>query len=133
MARQLMAYTNGYPYLVSRLCQLLDTSVTEKLVNKSVVWSRTGLDEAVKLLLEDNTLFQSLTGKLVNYPELKRAIKSILMEGEKIAYNRQQESIMQLEMYGFIRNDHNTVVISNRIFETLLYNLFLSDEELDDN
>ena len=95
MAKQLMAYTNGYPYLVSRLCQLLDTSVTEKLVNKSVVWSRTGLDEAVKLLLlEDNTLFQSLTGKLVNYPELKRAIKSILMEGEKIAYNRQQESIM---------------------------------------
>ena len=35
-----------------------------------------------------------------------------------------------MEMYGFIKNNHNTVAISNRIFETLLYNLFLSDEEI---
>ena len=33
-------------------------------------------------------------------------------------------------MYGLIRNDHNTVRVANRIFETRLYNLFLSDEEL---
>jgi len=36
-------------------------------------------------------------------------------------------------MYGLIRNDHNTVRIANRIFETMLYNLFLSDEELKQN
>ena len=36
-------------------------------------------------------------------------------------------------MYGLIRNDHNTVKIANRIFETRLYNLFLSDEELKNN
>ena len=36
-------------------------------------------------------------------------------------------------MFGFIRNDHNTVRIDNRIFETRLYNLFLSDEELKSN
>ena len=44
--------------------------------------------------------------------------------------NSQQEEITQLAMYGLIRNDHNTVRIANRIFETMLYNLFLSDEEL---
>ena len=35
-----------------------------------------------------------------------------------------------MQIYGLIRNENNTVRVSNRIFETLLYNLFLSDEEL---
>ena len=30
---------------------------------------------------------------------------------------------------GLIKNDHNTVKVANTIFETLLYNLFLSDAE----
>ncbi|MBQ1311132.1 MAG: 9-O-acetyl-N-acetylneuraminate esterase, partial [Blautia sp.] len=93
-----------------------------------------GIDEAVKLILsESNTLFQSLTKILNNYPELKKAIRSILMEGTKLTYNAQQDAIVQLEMYGLIRYDHNTVRVANRIFETMLYNLFLSEEELRNN
>ena len=55
------------------------------------------------------------------------------MEGTRLAWNAQQAAIVQLQMYGLIRNDHNTVRIANRIFETMLYNLFLSDEELKSN
>ena len=92
------------------------------------------MDEAVKLLLEeDNTLFQSVTGKLSNYPELRASIRSILMEGTRLTWNAQQDAITQMQMYGLIRNDHNTVKVANRIFETMLYNLFLSDEELKNN
>ena len=134
IAKEIRGYTNGYPYLVSRICQLMDEKVAKTFKDLSEVWTRRGMDEAVKLLLEeDNTLFQSVTGKLSNYPELKAAIRSILMEGTKLAYNAQQESIQQMQMYGLIRNDHNTVRIANRIFETMLYNLFLSDEELKAN
>ena len=134
IAHQIRAYTNGYPFLVSRICQLLDENVGKSMGNLSMAWTRSGLDEAVKLLLsEDNTLFQSITGKLTNYPELKASIRSILMEGTKLTYNAQQESIQQMQMYGLIRNDHNTVRVANRIFETMLYNLFLSEEELKSN
>jgi hypothetical protein len=38
-----------------------------------------------------------------------------------------------MQMYGLIRNEHNTVRVANRIFETMLYNLFLSDDELRNN
>ena len=55
------------------------------------------------------------------------------MEGTKLTYNPDQEDISKIEMYGLIRNDHNTVRVANRIFETRLYNLFLSDEELKNN
>lgn len=126
-------YTNGYPFLVSRICELLDKTVS-KTMGISETWTRTGIDEAVKLLLsENNTLFQSLTKNLNNYPELKTSVRSILMEGTKLTYNAQQDAIVKMQMYGLIRNDHNTVRISNRIFETMLYNLFLSDEELKNN
>ena len=130
IAALLRDFTNGYPFLVSRICQLIDVEVSKKM-SLPDAWTQRGFDEAVKMLLvESNTLFQSLTGKLTNNPELKDSLRSILMEGERVAFNRNQEDIALLDMYGFIRNDEGAVRIDNRIFETVLYNLFLSDEEM---
>ena len=55
------------------------------------------------------------------------------MEGTKLTWNPDQAEIVHMQMHGLIRNDHNTVRVANRIFETRLYNLFLSDEELKNN
>jgi len=133
IARSIREYTNGYPFLVSRICQLIDEDVSKKM-SLAEAWTGRGMDEAVKLLLsENNTLFQSLTKNLNNYPELKAAIRSILMEGTKLTWNPDQDEIVQMQMYGLIRNDHNTVRVANRIFETRLYNLFLSEEEIKNN
>ena len=133
IAKSIRDYTNGYPFLVSRICQLLDEKIS-KTMGLSETWTDKGIDEAVKMLLsENNTLFQSITKNLENYPELKKAIRSILMEGTKITWNSDQEDIAYMQMYGLIRNDHNAVKVANRIFETRLYNLFLSDEELNNN
>ena len=55
------------------------------------------------------------------------------MEGTKLTWSPDNREIVQMEMYGLIQNDHNTVRIANRIFETRLYNLFLSEEELKNN
>lgn len=132
LATSIRDYTHGYPFLVSRICQLIDERlVPQKFDDLKAAWSSKGFNEAVKLLLaEKNSLFESLTAKLSNFPRLADEVRSMLMEGRVIAYNSLQESISQMEMYGFIRNEHNVVVIDNRIFEMLLYNLFLSDEEL---
>lgn len=71
------------------------------------VWTKEGFLEAVRLLLsENNTLFESLIGKLTDYPELKRMLKELLFTGKTISYTP-----------------------ANRIFDTLLYNHFLSEEE----
>ena len=133
VAKSIREYTNGYPFLVSRICQLIDEKVSNTL-KLSEAWTVRGIDEAVKLLLaENNTLFQSLTKNLNNYPEMKAAIRSILMEGTRLTWNPDQDDIVQMQMYGLIRNDYNTVRVANRIFETRLYNLFLSEEELKNN
>lgn len=133
IARLIWDYTNGYPFLVSRICQLMDEDVS-KTTSLAGAWTRQGVEEAVKqILAENNTLFQSLTKNLNALPEMKEAIRSILMEGTKLAWNPDQNEIVQMQMYGLIRDDNNMVRVSNRIFEMRLYNLFLSDEEMKNN
>ncbi len=125
-------YTSGYPYLVSRLCKNMDEEVaggTENFPDKKAAWTREGFMEAEKLLINDNnTLFQSLTGKLTDYPELRTVLYELLFAGKPIPYVAQNQYIEVAAMFGFIKNDKGTVAISNRIFETVLYNLFISEE-----
>ena len=135
IAKEIRACTNGYPFLVSRICQLTDERLVPDIFGDlSAAWTVRGMDEAVKLILaENNTLFQSLTKNLNSYPVLKSSLRSILMEGVRIPYNGQQDDIVRMQMYGLIRNDSGTIRVANRIFETMLYNLFLSEEKLVNN
>lgn len=124
-------YTNGYPYLVSRICQIIDEKlVPDVFVSFSEAWTLYGVDEAVKRILqEDSTLFDSIMGKLVNMPVIKEKLRQILMNGDKVAYLPDDDDIRLLRMYGFIVNNHNTVSVSNRIFEMRLYNYYIGESK----
>ena len=125
VAKQIRIYTNGYPFLVSRICELLDAGEWNNDVSE---WTNDAVEMAVKtIVVEKNTLFDSIMGKVKDYHGLKRQLESILLRGETIEYlpdNREQE---QLEMYGLIINRDNTVAVSNRIFEMRLYKYFLGE------
>lgn len=126
-------YTSGYPFLVSRLCKLMDEKIagTERFPDLCTVWTRAGVLEAVKMLLsEKNTLFESLIGKLNDYPELKNVIYLLLFQGQSIAYNPDDLAMDMALMFGFVKTENSTVQISNRIFETRLYNYFLTLPEV---
>ena len=127
-------YTSGYPYLVSRICKLVDEKIAggEKYPDKQSAWTKEGIKEAVKaLLIESNTLFESLTGRLSDHPRLKELLYSLLFTGKSVPYNPLNDSLKTAEMFGFIKNKEGNVAVANRIFETVLYNLFLSEEALD--
>lgn len=135
IAESIRGYTEGYPYLVSRICQLIDEKmVPEVFESYEEAWTLYGVDEAVKRILqEDNTFFDSVMGKLINMPELKVQLRNILMKGETVAYLPDDEEQRLLRMYGFIMNKHNTVAISNRIFEMRLYNYFIGESRKNDD
>lgn len=127
-------YTSGYPYLVSRICKLVDEKIAggENYPDKQSAWTKEGIKEAVKaLLMESNTLFESLTGRLSDHPRLKELLYSLLFTGKSVPYNPLNDSLKTAEMFGFIKNKEGNVAVANRIFETVLYNLFLSEEALD--
>ncbi|MDO5422660.1 MAG: AAA-like domain-containing protein [Eubacteriales bacterium] len=134
MVELIFDYTSGYPFLVSDICKILDEQIVgqEGFPDRSAAWTREGFLEALKrLLLEKNTLMESLVNKLTDYPELREMIYSILFGGERITFNPDNRALDIAGMFGFVRNERGSVVIANRIFETRLYNLFLSEEELE--
>ncbi|MDO4556975.1 MAG: ATP-binding protein [Lachnospiraceae bacterium] len=133
MAGYLFDYTSGYPFLVSRLCKLLDEELAgkEPFAALSSVWTKDGFLEAVKILLsEKNPLFESLMGKLQDYPSLDQKIHSMLFSGEKMVFSPFDRDTDMAIMFGFAKKEGGNVVISNRIFETLLYDYYLTVHEV---
>ena len=129
MAKQLLDYTSGYPFLVSRLCKLMDEKISLQMPIEKV-WTNTGFVEALKLLYsERNTLFDSLTHRIEENRELERLIYDVLFMGKHVLYSPDYAVIEQAKMLGFIKNKNGAVAIANRIFETRLYNMFLSSSE----
>ncbi|OUP80862.1 9-O-acetyl-N-acetylneuraminate esterase [Lachnoclostridium sp. An169] len=132
MAEFIYDYTCGYPYLVSRICKLLDEKIAGSghFPDETSAWTRDGALEAVKLLIsEKNTLFDSLTGKLYDYPVLRNVLYRILFAGEKVVYNPDEQWLDMAVMLGFLKIVDGNVAIANRIFEVRLYNYFLTTNE----
>ncbi|MCD8104864.1 MAG: hypothetical protein LUF35_07680 [Lachnospiraceae bacterium] len=132
IAQDLYDYTSGYPFLVSRICKYLDETLpgTEEFPDRSSAWTKEGISRAVgAILIEKNTLFESLIDKVNRYPDLKEILYDILMNGADISFNPYIVSISTASMFGFIKAENSRVVIANRVFETFLYNFFLLSEE----
>lgn len=130
MASLIFEYTSGYPFLVSCLCKIIDEKIagSDRYPSKSDAWTKLGFLDAVKILLtENNTLFDSLINKLHDFPELRDMIYSLLFTGRNFVYNPDHYAVSVAVMFGFVKISSGMVVIANRIFETRLYNMFLSD------
>ncbi len=114
-------YTSGYPVLVSSICKLID----EKHWN----WTSSDVISATKqLITERSPLFESLINKLEDDKELCSLLYAVLFQGRRFLFNAYDSAIHSAMMYGFIRNDNGSLVIANRIFETVVYDWFISKE-----
>lgn len=126
-------YTCGYPYMVSRICMLIAEQVagSADFPLPEDAWTKSGFLKAIRIFLQDpNTLFDDVVKTLEQYPLLKERIKDILFRGTRFSFESSSPIINVGTMFGFLKNLEGTVAVSNRIFETKLYNLFLSEEEL---
>ena len=113
--------------MISRICKLIDENRGDQGVSDG--WSQECVAEAVKVLLkEPSTLFDDMRKKMADYPELRKIIYAILFRGESYPYNPDNFAIDIGAMFGFITERDGHAVVANRIFETRLYNLFLSEE-----
>ena len=79
VAQEIYDYTCGYPYLVSRICQLLDLQYSRN--GRKDAWTHAGILDAVRdLVKESNSLFQDMAKKVKDYPQL-RTFNVWLFEG----------------------------------------------------
>lgn len=135
IAHLIYDYTSGYPFLVSYICKLVDERIVpRKPVSDTCTWTKDDILEAVRILLsESNTLFESLINKLEDFPELDTMLRDLLFLGKEIPYVIGLSFIEIALMFGFVKKYNHTIIIANRIFETLLYNLFLAVPSMQQN
>src|SRR3989339_266870 len=120
ISEEIYSFTSGYPFLVSKTCKIIH----EKL-NKN--WNFKGIEDAVKIILDEkNTLFDDLIKNLENNKKLYDLIYDILIIGQKIIFNIDNPFIEIGEMFGILSKNKNNVAISNKIFETRIYNYMIS-------
>ena len=116
-------YTSGYPFLVSRICQIIDE-------NLNALWNEETMIKAVKmLLLENNTLFDDLIKNIENNRELKEYIYDLIMNSTDRTFNLDNRIIDLGYTFGYFKNTDGKVKISNRLFEQRLYNYYSSEVE----
>ena len=123
-ASLLWDYTNGYPFLVSRICQEIDET--------GLAWDCSGIQMAVKnILLEKNTLFDDISHHLENNTELRTFMYELLILGQEKPFERTNGTVDLAATFGFIRNDNGKSVIDNRMFEIKIANYFISRNQED--
>ncbi len=123
-AERLYFYTSGYPFLVSKLCKIIDENIMDEDI---LLWEKEYMDLAVKELLKDsNTNFDSLIKNIENNEELKTMVKSLAIDGNKITYNINNPIISIGIQYGIFRNENMRLKINNRIYELIIYDYMSS-------
>ncbi len=122
LASELHKFTNGYPYLVSDICKI----ITEKL-NED--WTSNGIYSAIKMMLnEKSTLFEDVIKNIENNEDIKTVVGELLVSGKSVSYN--PFSYDKGIMYGIFREDKGKLVIHNKIFEELIYNYMIEEQNI---
>lgn len=122
IGKMIYDYTSGYPFLVSRICQIMD--------EEGLTWDKEGVLKAVnELLAVRNVLFDDIAKKIEQFPQLKKTLKAILYSGQKFTYSPYEKYLQLGVMFSFIKNEGGVVAISCRLIETMLYTLFISEDK----
>ena len=127
ISEEIYRYTNGYPFLVSKLCKVIDEELDRN-------WTLSGVQEATKVtIFNKNTLFTSLTKNLENYPELKQFVYSLSILGDTITFDPYNPVMDFATMFCIIKYDNNRKVsIHNIIFEEVMNNYFIAEQNIAD-
>lgn len=124
ISERIYAFSGGYPFLVSKICKLVDEKTGRN-------WTSKGIEDAVKLLLEEpNTLFDDLVKNLENHRELYQTVYNLLVGNESVPYNVDAHNLGM--MYGIYQNKQGRLAIHNKIFEIRIFNYMIARKRLDE-
>ncbi len=120
IAETLFYYTSGYPFLVSKLCKMLDEG--DSPLQNPGEWTDLDIQIAVQqLTYENNTNFDSLTKNIENHLELYNLVYRIAIDGESFPFNPHNPTINLGVLLGIFVNKDG-LKIHNRIYNEVIVN-----------
>jgi hypothetical protein len=128
MSYALFYYTSGYPFLVSRVCKILDEIVMPLKNVQS--WTLADLALAVnRVVKEHNTNFDSQIKNLENHPDLYELIYQIAIDNESRMFNIHNPVAHLALIYGLLTEREGKFAIHNRIYNEMIINYMTSKLE----
>jgi hypothetical protein len=93
-------------------------------------WTKENVQKDLQIInKEKNTLFDDLGKNLENNRQLYELIYDILIIGNKRAYSIVNPIVEMADMYGIIKETKQGIAVSNKIFELIICNYFISKDE----
>jgi hypothetical protein len=126
IAERLFFYTSGYPYLVSKLCMIVDEDILPKKETKT--WTELDLANAVQLLLRepDNVNFTSMFINLEHNPDLYSLVMQLIFDNAEIEFDHSVPAVHLGILYGlFSENEKHKLKIHNRIYRERIANYMI--------
>ncbi|WP_160675940.1 AAA family ATPase [Clostridium sp. C8-1-8] len=125
LSKEIFKFTNGYPFLVSRVCQVIDEDI---LRDNKRPWVLEEIQKAVKIIVnEKNMLFDDLIKNMENNKELYECIYNVLILNINQVFNINNPVIELGHMLGYLIADkNNNVAVSNKILREVIYNYMIS-------
>ena len=121
ISEEIYKYTNGYPFLVSYICKMIDEQFDREWVTESVV-------RAVKLIVQGgSTLMDDLSKNLEHYPDFREFMFQVAINSEDYAFTMLNPMVSMGNMFSYIRNKDGRVAIHNLVFEEALYLYYTVD------
>lgn len=125
LSKEIFKFTNGYPFLISRICQVIDEDI---LKDNKKPWMTHEIQKAVKIIInEKNMLFDDLIKNMENNKELYECIYNVLILNINQVFNINNPVIELGHMLGYLTADkNNNVAVSNQILKEVIYNYMIS-------
>ena len=124
VAERLFYYTSGYPFLVSKMCKIIDETILPERTDKN--WTLEDVETASVLIMQNtNTNFDSLIKNLENNPELYELVYKKLVSNEVEMYSIHDPIVNWGLMHGILKNGRG-LSVHNRIYEAIIYDYMTS-------
>ena len=124
VAYEIHKHTNGYPFLVSRICQCIDEELGKN-------WTIDGVNQAVRIVVDErNTLLDDMVKNLENNDDFSNFMYELLILGIHKSFKLSNKNVDLAYTYAYIKKDEKAkAVISNKIFESYLTDYFVTKGE----
>lgn len=126
LAERIFYYTSGYPFLVSKMCKVIDEILLPEKEDKTT-WTLQEIEGAFRYLVKENyttTIFDDLFKNIENNRELHQLVKDVVLNG--VPFNANEYLIELATMYGIFDRDAPVCKIHNRIFEQRIYFYYIA-------
>jgi hypothetical protein len=133
IAERVHYYTDGYPFLVSKICKNVDEEEAGQNPDyKPKHWTVGDIDWSFRWLTRPTyttTNFDDVIKNLENNPDLYSIAFNIVISGADFSASYDNPAVNLGYVYGIFSSGAGKLRISNRVYEQRLYNYMVSKQE----